>query len=125
METECTSRSKISLMTSCYFIGFGLGVFLFKLPDRYGRRPSLFVCMTGYLLAQFYLLFKPTLLARSIALFMYGFFHLRQSVSFVLCFETVPKQSKPTTSTAINSFDGATLIFIGTYFVFIKNWFYY
>ena len=112
-------------MTSCYFIGFGFGMLLFPMPDYYGRRPSLILSMTGYLVAITVCLFVPTLLYRSIALFFIGFFHLKNTASFVLCFEIVEDDKKGITSTSINTFDGATLVFLGTYFIFVKNWFAY
>ena len=98
---------------------------LFEIPNKYGRRIALLFSMIGYLSASVILIFRPAMISRSIALFMYGFFHLRSTVSFVLCFETSPKESNSTTSTAVNSFDGATLVFVGIYFYFIKNWFWY
>ena len=125
MGLECTPRSQISFMTSCYFIGFGVGIFLFPMPDLYGRKPSIFFSMVGYLVAMVICLFTKTILWRSISLFLIGFFHLRSTTSFVMCFDVVPKSSKSITATAINSYDGATLIFMGIYFAFIKDWFWY
>lgn len=112
-------------MTSMYFIGFGAGIILFPVPDLYGRRKALLISMAGYLIAITICLFFRDLTMRSISLFLIGFFHLKNSSSYVLCFETVQDKDKATTSTAINTFDGSTLIFLGTYFIFVKNWFYY
>ena len=81
--------------------------------------------MAGYLAAITTCLFCPVLLYRSVSLFFIGFFHLKNTASFVLCFETVEDKHKAITSTTINTFDGATLVFLGTYFIFIKNWFWY
>ena len=125
MDLMCVERSQVSFMTSCYFIGFGAGIILFPLPVLYGRRKALMLSMAGYLVAITMLLFIPTIAMRSISLFMIGFFHLKNSSSYVLCFEVMQDKDKATSSTAINAFDGATLIFLGTYFIFIKDWFPY
>lgn len=125
MDLMCVDRSKVSFMTSCYFIGFGIGAVLFPLPDLYGRRKTLILSMVGYLMAIVMLLFSSTIFMRSASLFLIGFFHLKNSISYVVCFESVCDAHKSSVSTAINAFDGATLIFLGTYFIFVKNWFPY
>ena len=125
MNLMCVPRSQVSFMTSCYFIGFGVGIILFPLPDLYGRRKALLVSMAGYLVAITMLLFFKSMTMRSISLFLIGFFHLKNSSSYVLCYETVQDKHKALSSTAINAFDGATLIFLGTYFIFVKDWFPY
>lgn len=125
MNLICEDRNKVSLMTAFYFIGFGVGIFLFPLPDKFGRFKVLGVSMFGYIIAIACLLWIPTITVRSVCLFLIGFFHLKNSQAYVICFECVEDRHKPAVSTAINAFDGSTLIFLGTYFIFIKDWFPY
>lgn len=125
MDLICVERSKVALMTSFYFIGFGVGIFLFPFPEVFGRWKILTLSMLGYLITMGVLLSFPTILVRSICLFLMGFFHLKNSQSYVMCFESVEDRHKAYCSTAINSWDGATLVFVGVYFIFVKDWFPY
>ena len=123
MNMECTPRDQVNTMVSMYFIGFGFGILLYAMPDYYGRRPTLILSMTGYLVAITLLLFNTSMHYRSIALFMIGFFHMKNTSSFVLCFESVEDEKKAITCTSINCFDAPTLVWIGIYFIYFKNWF--
>jgi MFS family permease len=125
MNLLCVDPTQVSAMTSLYFVGFGVGIILFPMPDMYGRRPSLLISMFGYLVSIVTLLQFPSMTMRSIALFGIGFFHLKNSASFVYCFELVQDDRKSAVSTAINAFDGATLVFLGTYFIYVDDWYYY
>ena len=125
MDFICEDPSKVSFMSSCYFIGFGIGMMLFPIPDLFGRRPAISYSVFGYLVAMGLLLLVPTIEARSAALLAMGFFHLKNSSSYVMCFELVQEEYKSVVATIINCFDGATLLFVGIYFIFCKNWIYF
>ena len=125
MGLECYPRSQVSLLVTYYFIGFGFGVIFYPIPDLYGRKTALVFAMTGYLAAFALLLLNPSFQSRSISLFLIGFFHLRSTSSFVLCMDIAPDDSKFITTTTMNIIDGGTLIYMGIYFMFIKDYFPY
>ena len=121
----CYSRSKVSFLTSLYFIGFGFGMIFFNMTDLYGRKFAIIFSMTGYLIAMILCLMSANFIHRSVSLFMIGFFHLKISASFVFCMESIPNDKKSIVTTFQCVVDSSTMVFVGIYFVFVKNWFWY
>ena len=60
MGLMCFDRSRISLMVTAYFIGFGMaGAFFFRLPDKWGRKKTMVVFGSIHILAQCVITFVP------------------------------------------------------------------
>lgn len=44
---ECKSRSSYAIIASIYFIGYGLGVIFYWMPDKYGRKGTMWIVLPG------------------------------------------------------------------------------
>jgi MFS family permease len=73
MGLMCQDRTKINHIISAYFMAFGIsGLFLFKLPDKYGCRKTMVIFGGLHMLAQFTMLLVPIYEVRLLAMAMMG-----------------------------------------------------
>ena len=70
MDLVCTGDLEIDQFMSTYFVGFGLGIFLFSLPDMFGKKRTMSVLMTFFILASYLSVFGETLKVKGLGLFL-------------------------------------------------------
>ena len=125
MDLICTPMGKLNMMVVMYFVMFGLGGFLsFPVVDKIGRYKSHLIFSTGHLLAQAMIIFIPSYTVRLFGFCLMGFMCSKNSLCITWLFEFMVKKDKSIANTSLNSFDNATGLFGGLYFLFIsKHWF--
>ena len=125
MDLTCTPRSTINYMVTSYFLAYGLaGLFLFSLPDKWGRWKTMAVFGTIHVICQFTILLVPIYSVRTLAFAGMGACQLKNSTSFCWLFDMVESKHKTTVCGVINSFDMLTLSVIAFYFMFFSHhWF--
>ena len=125
MDLTCEKRSTINYMVTSYFLAYGLaGLFLFSLPDKWGRWKTMAVFGTIHVACQFTILLVPIYSVRMLAFACMGACQLKNSTSFCWLFDLVESKHKAIVCGCINSFDMLTLSVISFYFMFVSNdWF--
>jgi len=76
-------------MCSIYFLGFGLGVVLFFLPDKVGRKGTMNIVLPLYAVSTAIGTFSPNLFLKSLSYFMNGFLHISITCTFTHMYELV------------------------------------
>ena len=74
MNFECTSRNKIALLLMFYALAAGTsGIFLYRLPDQYGRVKVMRIFAGINLLAQYTIILVPNYYVRLLGYAVLGF----------------------------------------------------
>lgn len=108
-----------------YSVTAGLsGLFLFTIPDRWGRVKSMKIFGGISLIAQFIIILIPNLYARQFGYALMGLCQLKNGVSYVWMFENVESPHKSTVCGLMNMFDTVSLAVVAIYFMYEPNWFY-
>ena len=121
MDLTCTPETTVSMMFTCYFIGTLVSGFLAPIPDRYGRKKSVFSGLLLSTLSQTFMLFVPSLAARAVCFFLLGFANLKNSQAYVWLSEVVPFERRSCTFTIINIADACTGLVAGIFYVLISR----
>ena len=117
----CTSPTVLSLVGSSYFIGFALGLFLFQMPNSFGRKRTMNLIMPVYIIASSTIVYYPNLYVKGIGYFIQGLLHLKITLSYTYIFELVPEKNKGISATIINFADAITLGVTGITYMFITQ----
>ena len=105
-----------------FFIGYGVGILLFFLPDKIGRKGTMKFVLPAHIIASFISVFGNSLYLKSVGFFLQGVLHLRITISYCHCLELVMDKHKPIASTAINSLDsGSIMIMAGIFNYYNKH----
>jgi MFS family permease len=113
-------------MVTAYFVAYGFaGLFLFSLPDKWGRWKTMAVFGTIHVLAQFTILLVPIYQVRMAAFALMGACQLKNSTSYCWLFDLVESKHKSSVCGFINSFDMLTLSVIAFYFMFLTHYWFY
>ena len=73
MNLTCVDRSTINYMVTAYFVAYGFaGLFLFPLPDRWGRKKTMTVFGTIHVIAQFTIVLVPLYSVRFVCFAIMG-----------------------------------------------------
>lgn len=125
MDLVCANKVQTNFMISAQYIAYGLaGIFLFAMPDRLGRKPTMVINYGMHLFAQYLILLDPSYTARLIGLIIYGLAQLKQSVVYVWMAELVPSTHTTPVTVSLTSFDAGSIGIICTYFLLIsRDWF--
>mmetsp|Transcript_10805 Transcript_10805/g.14541 ORF Transcript_10805/g.14541 Transcript_10805/m.14541 type:complete len:115 (+) Transcript_10805:500-844(+) len=112
-------------MVSARYIAYGVaGLLLFSVPDKFGRKWTLFVNFLIQVVAAFTMILVPTYEARLISFIFFGLCMLKVSVAYIYIAELVPAAYTTKTSVALTSFDSTTLMIINFYFLLVsRDWF--
>lgn len=84
----------MSLLGAAYFAFFGIGCAFFTLPDKYGRRWTLFGMSVGYQLGVAVALFINNIWAKIIGQAIMGIMHMRSSLTLAVIFELMTPTTK-------------------------------
>ena len=109
LDLLCAPLTSYKFIASVYFIGFGLGMGLFFLPDMMGRRGALKISLTVFCVASYFSVFSTSLTLKAIGFMMQGMFHVKFVTCFVQANEFMPSSSKVLAMTIINCFDSMTV----------------
>jgi len=76
-------------MGSLYFLGFGIGIILFFMPDKFGRKQTMNIVLPLYAISTAIGTFSPNLVLKSISYFVNGFLHISITCAFTHMYELV------------------------------------
>ena len=95
MGIQCTNRSQISiLMTSYCLVSAFTGLLLSSLPDKLGRRTTMFYFVLANQMSQFLLIFWPNYWARLAGFVIMGATTIKNTTSYVWLFDLVELKHK-------------------------------
>ena len=100
-------------MSSCYFLGFGLGLLLMFYPDLLGRKKTMVLLLVPYVIFTQLTIYSASLTGKKIGFFMQGLLHLKITLSYTHMFELTDEASKDFCATVINMTDSLTMFIIG------------
>lgn len=109
MDLMCEPQGSVPKIGSIFFVGYGIGVILFFLPDNYGRKGSMMLTLPGLIFSQYLVLYTKNIFYIKVGFFLQGFFHLKMSNSYTHLLELVPDHHKNITSTMISAYDSLTV----------------
>ena len=109
------------MIITAYFAGFAINGLFFTIPDRIGRKMSVFYAMVASCLAQTVMIFSSSFYVRSAMFFVMGLTQLKVGASFVWLSECVGHEYKSTAFTLINMYDAITMAVTCAYFIFISR----
>ena len=109
----CKPAHQVAGVSSVYFIGFVVGLFMLPFPNLFGRKGSLNYIMTIYAVASALSIYGTTLFIKTIGMFIQGFLHIKCTLSITHILEMVPEKKKELCTTVINIFDAAVLMNMG------------
>lgn len=105
----CHSQTELAKICSIYYIGYGVGIILCQMPDKFGRKRTMQMILPLYVLDQYIILYRPELYLKRIGYFLQGFLHLRLSNSITHMLELIsPKHWNPCV-TMIAGFDSGSI----------------
>jgi MFS family permease len=110
MKLFCIDKADYNQIGSMYFIGYGIGVIFFFLPDLIGRKKTMIYILPLYVLSCYVSIFKDTLFYKKLGFFLQGLFHIKISLSYTSIFELVPERKKVLCSTLLSAWDGSTIL---------------
>lgn len=72
MDLKCMQAATIGLMVTAFFLGFAINGLFFTIPDKYGRKWTIFFAMVLSCIAQTVMLFVPNFKVRTAMFFLMG-----------------------------------------------------
>ena len=90
IDLMCIQKIDYLFTVSMFFIGYGLGIVFFFIPDYIGRKKAMMLFLPLNIIAIFAVSFSQYLTIMKIGLLLIGMFHLKSSISYTHCFELVP-----------------------------------
>ena len=126
MDLTCESRTSINYMVTSYFLAYGLaGLFLFSLPDKWGRWKTMAVFGTIHVICQFTIVLVPVYSVRLAGFALMGFCQLKNNMCYVWLFELLESKHKSMAVGFLNAVDTITLTISTLYYLYWnKNWYY-
>jgi MFS family permease len=111
-------------MILCYAVMAGIsGLFLYSLPDRWGRLKAMRVFGGVNCTAQLLIILVPNYYSRLLGYTLLGMSQLKNSVSYVWMFENLESKYKSVACGIMNCVDAATLGVMCFYLMHNPNWF--
>lgn len=92
-----------------YYIGFGLGLMFFFLPDLMGRRGALQISLTVFCVAGYFSVFSTSLSLKAFGFLMQGIFHVKFVTCIVQMNEFTPAANRVLSMTIITCVDSMTV----------------
>ena len=108
-------------ISAFYFTGFVGGIVVLPLPDKLGRKGSFKIFLSILLIASAFTLYSPSQYIKTIAMFIQGFFHIKNTLSYTNMIELLPDNSKEACLTIICFFDQLTLLLISAFMCFVTR----
>ena len=113
-------------MVTSYFLAYGLaGLFLFSLPDKWGRWKTMAVFGTIHVASQFTIMLVPVYSVRLACFAVMGLCQLKNNMSYVWLFDLVESKHKSVCCGFMNALDTITLTVSTLYYLYVnKDWYY-
>jgi len=121
LDLMCKTTGEINQVASMFFIGYGIGVLLFFLPDKIGRKGTMKFILPAHIMASFVSVFGQSLYLKSVGFLLQGVLHLRITISYCHCLELMMDKDKPIASTAINSLDSGSIMIMSLIFYYYNK----
>jgi len=83
-----------SSITSFYFVGYGLGIIFFFVPDTLGRKGSMNIFASLYTINTYLSTYPKNIALLKIGFFFNGFFHMKHSLCYMHGVELMPDKHK-------------------------------
>jgi len=116
MDLICVNPLTYLPIASYFFIGYGIGVVFFFLPESIGRKKTIALFNSIYIYAVYLLAFDERIVMKKLGFFLEGLFHLKISTSFTHALELVPESKKSIVFTVMLPFDSASILIACLYF---------
>lgn len=116
----CEDNDYVNSRGSLYFIGYGLGVIFFFMPQTFGRKGTMNRVLPFYIFSCYFAIFPKSLEARAFGFFLQGIFHLKISTSYTHILELVEEKDKAMCSTILTGFDSGALLIACTTYLYYK-----
>ena len=121
LDLVCTPSIQINQIGAWYFIGYGLGIVFFMLPDLIGRKGAMKFIMPLNIIGCYMTIYTNTLFLKTLGYFIQGVFHLKVSTSFMHLQELVPEEHRDKAVTIVTSID-SSMVIIGCFLLqFVNN----
>lgn len=121
LDLMCMPPEQYNQIGSFYFLGYGFGFILCFMPQIYGRKPTMSVVMIANLIANYFMIYSPSILVKKIAFFAYGFLHIKVSLSYTHMFELIEAQHQVFCSTIISAVDVLTMTVTCIFYKYIGS----
>mmetsp|Transcript_40851 Transcript_40851/g.29492 ORF Transcript_40851/g.29492 Transcript_40851/m.29492 type:complete len:157 (-) Transcript_40851:1124-1594(-) len=115
------TRSKIQGLLMWYLVGYAIGGIMYPMPDKYGRRKSIFFTSYFHSVAQFFAIILSSYNGKLIAMIFMGVFHMKMSISYCYLFELVHRRNKVVACSVINLVDCLPMTVCSLYLMFVSN----
>ena len=124
MDLVCANPVQTSFMITVRYIAYGLiGLFVFSIPDIFGRKWTLFINFALQLGFSYLMIFVPSYQIRLTGFLVQGLTMLKGIIPFCYIAELVPTSNKAMTTIVITAFDLASLMVLNSYFLLIsRDW---
>jgi hypothetical protein len=117
----CDGQNTIMTTVSFYFMGFALGIFLFFIPDRYGRKKAMLMITGPFIAQSIVLTYFPQRELKAIAFGINGFLHIKVSLAYTHSQEFLCKSHRSISPTVITMFDSGSILIFAVYLLFVNN----
>jgi hypothetical protein len=103
-------QHEVSRIVGCWFVGYGLGVVLFFLPNYYGRQPAMKLAIIAQTVACILTLYSDSVNLRKLGFLIQGVWHYKGSLSYNYVIEFMPESKKAMATNLITVIDDSVLI---------------
>lgn len=119
MDVKCEQPQAYNKIGSCYFLGFGVGILLFQLPDVIGRKRAMGCLIVPYMMAALMVVFSHDVFHKALGMFIQGALHVKIMLSYTQMYELVPEQYKAICAIFLNFTDAMTMVIAGLTFKYV------
>lgn len=121
MDMTCWTEAKIAYMVNMFVFGFVLGVFLSLLPDKVGRRKTMFILLPLQIIGSQLCLYSMNYYLIGLGYFIGGLVHCKKFISFAYHYEISYERSANIYMSLIVAYDLFTMLFFCAIRLFITK----
>lgn len=121
LDLMCTAPGVYNGIASYYFLGYGFGAILCFIPQIYGRKRSMTFILLANIVTNFLIVFYPSIAVKKMAYFIFGFFHIKVSLSYTHMFELIEDKHRVFCSTIITGLDVLTIAVTCFYYKYVSS----
>ena len=115
----CTSQLDYLMVVSLYYIGYGIGISLFFIPDYFGRKVAMNATLPINIGGSALIVFSRNLNLMKLGAFITGMFHVKTTCSFTHAVELVPDKYKTRTVVMINAIYFSCMVLVGMFYLLV------
>jgi len=116
----CVKEIDYLMLASLYYIGYGVGIIFFFIPDYFGRKVAMNSTLPIGMAASALCIFSHNLSVMKLGAFIVGLFHLKTTCSFTHAVELVPDKYKTRTIVMVNAYYFSSMVIIGMFYLLCK-----